>query len=296
MADPELDAVVAALRASPRPADPEGRRARMDAIGARYPLPADIRVEPVAAGGVPAEWTSAPGADPAAAILFLHGGGYMAGSLASHRHVAAQAAQEAGVRTLALAYRLSPEHPFPAALDDALAGYRFLRASGIAAERIALAGESAGGGLALAAAMALRAAGEALPACLWLSSPWVDLALTGASLRTKAAVDPLLQTPYLAELAAAYRGQTDARDPRLSPLYADLSGLPPTLIQVGSSEVLLDDAVRIAGAAGAADVPVTLRIWPQMIHAWHLFHPQLAAGRAALTEAGRFVRGWIAPA
>jgi epsilon-lactone hydrolase len=293
--DTEIDAVQQFLRAQPRPADLAARRARLDSFGRPDALPPDVRVIPVNAGGVPGEWTLCPGGDPGRVLIFLHGGGYMVGSLDSHRHVVARAGREARVRTLALAYRLAPEHPFPAALDDAVAAYRFVLKQGIAPERIALCGESAGGGLALAAALRLRESGDPLPGCLWLSSPWVDLALRGKSLRTKAAADPLIQRLYLSELATSYLNGADPQDPMVSPLYADLHGLPPMLIQVGSDETLLDDAVRLAGAAGSAGVSVTLRIWPAMIHAWHLFFPQLAEGRAALAEAGRFVDAHLAP-
>jgi epsilon-lactone hydrolase len=290
MADDEVDAIRAMLAARPRPADLAERRQRLDGLGAQYALPPDIRVEPANAEGVPAEWTATPGADPTRAILFLHGGGYIAGSIASHRHMIAQAGREAGARTLALGYRLAPEHPFPAALEDTLAGYRYLLAQGFDPGRIAMAGESAGGGLAVAALVRLRETGMPLPACAWLSSPWVDLENTGATMETKAAVDPLISKPYLSELAAIYLHGADPRTPTASPLHADLRGLPPLLIQVGSAETLLDDAVRLAGRAAAADVRVTLQAWPDMIHAWHLFHPQLEAGRLALAEVGAFVR------
>jgi epsilon-lactone hydrolase len=290
MADAEIEVIRGLLAARPRPADLAERRRRLDALGGQYPLPGDVRVEPVVANGVAAEWTSTPAADPTRVVLFLHGGGYISGSLDSHRHMIAQAGREAGARTLALGYRLAPEHPFPAALEDAVAGYRFLLSQGFAPGRIAMAGESAGGGCAVAALVSLRDAGVALPGCLWCSSPWVDLAITGDSIVTKAAVDPLIQKPYLLELAAAYLQGTDPRTPLASPLHADLRGLPPMLIQVGSAETLLDDAVRLAGVAAAADLRVTLQVWPDMIHAWHLFYQQVAAGRRALAEVGAFVR------
>ena len=290
MVNAEIDAIREMLAARPRPVGLAERRERLDGLGAGYSLPADVQVVPVDAGGVNAEWTSTPGADPGRVILFLHGGGYISGSLASHRHMVAQAGREAQARTLALGYRLAPEHPFPAALEDAVAGYRYLLSQGIAPERIAMAGESAGGGLAVAALVQLRDAGMALPACLWCSSPWVDLAMTGGSMTLKAAVDPLIQKAYLAELAAMYLHGADPLTPMASPLHADLHGLPPLLIQVGSAETLLDDAVRLAAAAGAADLRTTLQVWPDMIHAWHLFFPQLDAGRRSLVEAGAFVR------
>ncbi|UYW27582.1 alpha/beta hydrolase [Methylorubrum extorquens] len=289
MAPSDIDVIRVRLAAHPRPADLAERRARVDALAADYALPPDVRVEPIDAHGVPAEWTSTLAADGERVILFLHGGGYVSGSLKSHRHMVAQAGREARARTLALGYRLAPEHPFPAALDDALTGYRFLLASGIAPARIALAGESAGGGLALATALSLREAGLPLPGCLWLSSPWVDLALTGASMESKAAVDPLLGRTYLSELASLYLNGADALGPLVSPINADLAGLPPMLIQVGSAETLLDDSVRLAAVAGAADIAVHLEIWPHMIHAWHLFYQDVADGRRSLASAGTFI-------
>ncbi|KQQ25015.1 alpha/beta hydrolase [Methylobacterium sp. Leaf123] len=290
MAPSDIDVIRVRLAAHPRPADLAERRARVDALAADYALPPDVRVEPIDAHGVPAEWTSTPAADGERVILFLHGGGYVSGSLKSHRHMVAQAGREALARTLALGYRLAPEHPFPAALDDALTGYRFLLASGIAPARIALAGESAGGGLALATALSLREAGLPLPGCLWLSSPWVDLALTGASMESKAAVDPLLGRTYLSELASLYLNGADALGALVSPINADLAGLPPMLIQVGSAETLLDDSVRLAAVAGATDIAVHLEIWPHMIHAWHLFYQDVADGRRSLASAGTFIK------
>jgi epsilon-lactone hydrolase len=194
------------------------------------------------------------------------------------------------VRTLAVGYRLAPEHPFPAALEDALAAYGFLLRQGIAPGKIAIGGDSAGGGLTLAALTRLRDAGKPLPACAWLVSPWVDLQMTGASLADKADVDPLISKPYLEELAAAFLAGADPAGPLVSPLHGDLAGLPPMLVQVGSAETLLDDALRIARRAGAADVPVSVEIWPHMIHAWHLWAAQLADGRRAIAAAGAFIR------
>jgi acetyl esterase/lipase len=295
MPDPEIEAVRKLLAARPRPAGLAERRERLDALGAQYRLPADVRVTPIDAYGVAAEWTEAPDADATRVVLFLHGGGYISGSLDSHRHMIAEAGRQARTRTLALDYRLAPEHPFPAALEDALCGYAYLIAQGIEPRCIAIAGESAGGGLAVAALISMRDAGQALPACAWLSSPWVDLELTGASMAGKASVDPLIQKSYLEELARMYLAGADPRSPPVSPIHADLRGLPPMLIQVGSSETLLDDAVRLTEVAGTADVRVTLEIWPEMIHAWHLFHPLLAAGRRALANVGAFIRGALSP-
>ncbi len=293
MADAEIDVIRHMLKERPRPASLAERRVRLDGLGAQYVLPTDVRAEPVDAGGVAAEWTATPGADPRRVILFLHGGGYVSGSIRSHRHMIAQAGRDAGARTLALDYRLAPEHPFPAALEDALTGYRWLLAQGFAPDNIAVAGESAGGGLAVATLVTLRESGTPLPSSVWLSSPWVDLENGGATMATKADVDPLISKPYLAELAAMYLGGADPRSPLASPLHANLRGLPPMLIQVGSAETLLDDAVRLAAAAGSVEVRVTLQVWPDMIHAWHLFFPQLTPGRRALAEVGTFLRATL---
>ena len=294
MADPEIIAVREMLAARPRPSELAERRRRLDALGSQYGLPPDVRTDAVSAGGVAAEWTETPGADPTRVMLFLHGGGYMAGSIASHRNMVAEAGRQAGMRTLALDYRLAPEHPFPAALEDALAGYRYLLDRGFAPGRIAIAGDSAGGGLTIAALVAIRDRGLPMPGSGWCVSPWVDLEGTGESMTAKAEADPMVQKPYLEELARAYLNGADPRTPLAAPLHADLHGLPPLLIQVGAAETLLDDAVRLAGRAGAADVAVTLEVWPEMIHVWHLFHPQLAAGRRALAAAGRFLREALA--
>jgi acetyl esterase/lipase len=195
------------------------------------------------------------------------------------------------LRALAVAYRLAPEHPFPAARDDALAVWRRLRSEGYPAKQIAVGGDSAGANLTVALVGELKRMGEAPPGCLWLLSPWVDLTMSAATLTSKSAVDPLIQKGYLEDLAKAYVPPgMHRKDPRLSPLYADLEGLPPTLIQIGSAETLLDDAVRFAAAAGEADVSTTLEIWPHMIHAWPLWNAQLEPGRRALGHAGAFFR------
>jgi monoterpene epsilon-lactone hydrolase len=290
MSNPEMQIIRAQLASSPRPVDLAARRARLDALGSRYAIPPDVHIEPVSANGVDAEWTSTPGANPSRVLLFLHGGGYISGSIASHRHMVAEAGREARARTLAVGYRLAPEHPFPAALEDTLSAYHFLLQHGVLPEHIALGGESAGGGLALATLLSLRDAGEPLPACAWLSSPWVDLQQSGVTMQTNAGLDPLIQKPYLDDLAALYLQGNDAVNPLAAPIHADLRGLPPLLIHVGSNETLLEDSTRIAAAAGAANVRVTLEIWPDMIHAFTLFYPQLAMGREALAQVGAFVR------
>ena len=202
-----------------------------------------------------------------------------------------EAGRAGGLRTLAVGYRLAPEHPFPAACDDALTAWRRLRKDGYAANRIAVGGDSAGGGLTLALTGELKRAGEELPGCLWLASPWTDLTMSGATLSSKSAIDPLIHKEYLEELAHAYLpAGMDRKDPRVSALYADLARLPPTLIQVGSAETLLDNSTRFAAAAGVADLEVTLEIWPHIIHAWPMWNARLEPGRRALANAGAFIR------
>jgi epsilon-lactone hydrolase len=223
MADADIEVIRNKLGANPRPAELSERRMRVDALGGQYPIPAGVGVEAADANGVRAEWTTTPEADPARVILFLHGGGYVSGSLGSHRHMVAQAGREAGARTLALEYRLAPEHPFPAALEDAITGYRFLLSRGFTPDQIAVAGDSAGGGLAVALPVSARDAGIPLPACIWCSSPWVDLEATGNSLTAKAAVDPMIQKSYLIELAASYLNGADPRTPLAPPLQAGAS-------------------------------------------------------------------------
>jgi monoterpene epsilon-lactone hydrolase len=289
-----IDAVRALLSAKPRPVGWAERRRRLDEVGSHWPVADDVTLDAVDLDGVPGEWSIVPGSDASRVLMFFHGGGYCSGSILSHRRMVTEAGRAAGMRTLAVGYRLAPEHPFPAAFDDALTAWFFLRKQGIAAARIAIGGDSAGGGLTVALVNRLRDAREELPGCAWLVSPWTDLTMSGATLATKDAVDPLIHKGYLDELADAYLpAGMDRKDPRVSALHADLKGFPPTLIQVGSDETLLDDATRFAAAAGAAAVPVTLEIWPHMIHAWHLWNARLEPGRQALASAGALIRGHL---
>ena len=290
MPDPEIVALRELLAQTPRPTDIGERRLGFDAFAQVFPTAGDILVEKVSANGVPAEWTSAQGADTSRALLYLHGGGYVIGSLDSHRHVTSEIARDLGARTLALHYRLSPEQPFPAPVEDAVAGYRYLLAQGIAPRNIALAGDSAGGGLVVAALVAIRDAGLAQPSCGWCISPWADMEGIGGSMTSKAGDDPIVQKDPLLEMSALYLNGAHPRSPLAAPIYADLQGIAPLYIQVGAAETLLDDAVRLAAVAGAANVPVTLEVWPEMVHVWHLFHPRLAAGRRAITAGARYMR------
>ncbi len=246
---------------------------------AESPLTGDW-IEPVAAG------------HPALGrcILYLHGGAYVAMSAASYRTLTSRLAYAVPARLFALDYRLAPEHPFPAALDDAIAAYRALVASGIPPSRIVVAGDSAGGGLALALLIALRDDGAALPAAAVLFSPWTDLAATGQSVIDNSDSDALFFGTAISRTARHYLGDTPANTPLASPFYADLAGLPPLLFQVSDTEVLLDDSRRVAEKAGRAGVPATLRIWHGLPHVWQFFAAILPEGRDALKEAATFVR------
>jgi acetyl esterase/lipase len=291
MAQSEIDAVRALLRSKPRPVGWPARRKRLDEVGTVWPVADDVEFTAVDVEGVPGECSIIPGSDASRVLMFFHGGGYCSGSIQSHRRWVTEGGRAAKMRTLAVAYRVAPENPFPAACDDALTAWRFLRNQGIDAAKIAIGGDSAGAGLTLGLIGRLRDANEELPACAWLISPWSDLTMSGSSLVSKAEIDPLIHKEYLNELADAYLpAGMDRKDPRVSPLYADLRKFPPMLIQVGSNETLLDDATRLAARAGAADVAVTLEIWPNMIHAWPLWNAHLEDGRRAIANAGAFIQ------
>jgi acetyl esterase/lipase len=290
MAHSEIDAIRTLLSSKPRPVGWSERRQRIEEVGSAWPAADDVTLGAIDCDGVPGEWSLAPGSDPSRVLLYFHGGGYCSGSILSHRRLVTEAGRATGMRTLAIGYRLAPEHPYPAAHQDAMTAWRFLRRQGIAADRIVVGGDSAGGNLTIALINRLRAAGEDQPACAWLLSPWTDLTMSGAALDTKDAIDPIIHKGYLGELADAYApAPIDRKDPLISPLFSDLHGFPPTLIQVGSAETLLADATRFAAAAGAADVDVTLEVWPHMIHAWPLWNAKLEDGRRALARLREFI-------
>jgi len=265
-------------------------RASFAAFMSAYDYDKSIKSEPVMVGELKAEWLTAPGADPARAILYLHGGGYVIGSIETHRALAARLSQASGSRVLLLDYRLAPEHPHPAAVEDAVAAYRWLLDKGVSPKKIALAGDSAGGGLTAAALVAIRDAGLKMPAAGVCISPWVDMEGIGESMTTKAAEDPLVQKDGLVQMAAAYLSGKDPKTPLAAPIYADLHGLPPLLIQVGTAETLMSDSTRLADRARAAGVDVTYRPWDNMVHVWHLFASALDEGQRGIEEAGQFVR------
>jgi monoterpene epsilon-lactone hydrolase len=271
-------------------------RFEYDEIANSHSLPNDVSYQPVDANGVSAEWICGPKlSDDNSAILYLHGGCYTSGSVDTHRDLMTRLSIAASVRVLGLNYRLAPEHPFPAAVEDTMTAYRWLLAIGIEPSRIALAGDSAGAGLALAATITIRDGGLPLPSAVACISPWVDLAVTGASMEAKAGEDPIVSRDMLLGWGKLYLGDNDARTALASPLYGDLSRIPPLLIQVGSAEVLLDDARRLADKASAAGVDTTLEIWPEMIHVWHTFAAILPDGRRAIERIAKFVQTRLDP-
>jgi phosphinothricin tripeptide acetyl hydrolase len=293
--NPQLDRVMEQYRELARAArearGPAEVRAALDRHFGAFPSAGAVKCEPVSAGGVKAEWISAPSADRGRVILYLHGGGYAAGSIASHRELGARLSKAAEARCLVADYRLAPENPFPAAVEDATAAYKWLLDDQhCRPERLAIAGDSAGGGLTVATMVALRDGRTPLPAAAACISPWVDLEATGGTAESNANLDPLVSREVLQMFTGMYLGDRDPRTPLASPLYADLHGLPPMLIQVGSGEVLLDDAKRLAERARAAGVKVELEIWPDMPHVWHWCAPVLDDGQRAIEKIGEFVR------
>lgn len=292
MSQQQLDTLLQMMKAQPIAQAPSlaEQRAGFEQMAAMFPVDADIKREPVTANGVKAEWVSAPEADPGRAILYLHGGGYVIGSINTHRSLAARLSRAAKARVLVIDYRLAPEHPFPAAVDDSVAAYRWMLAQGLKPSRIAVSGDSAGGGLSAATLVAIRDAKLPLPAAGALLSPWVDMEGIGASMTSKDSVDPMVHKEGLLGMAKAYLGGQNPRSPLAAPLYADLTGLPPLLIQVGTAETLLDDSSRLAERAKKAGVNVTYEPWENMIHVFQLFAPMLDEGQQAIEKIGAFVR------
>jgi monoterpene epsilon-lactone hydrolase len=251
---------------------------------------APVTCERVSAGGADGEWISPANASEDKAILYFHGGGFRIGSVASHRELIAQIALASGCRVLAINYRLAPEHRFPAALNDALAAYDWMLGQGLNPGDIAFAGDSAGGNLVLAAMLSLRERGLPLPVSAVLMSPWTDLAATGSSYATRAEADPIHQRPMILALAKNYLGgEGDPCDPLVSPLYADLAGLPPLLIQVGDRETVLDDSVMFAEKARAAAIDVNLEVWDGMIHVFQMFGAELPEAHRAIASIAGFL-------
>ncbi len=290
MSHPGIDAICSLLgdRAT-RPQTVQERRDSLEALAGAAPPPPGVAVEPLTLAGRPAERVTPEQVDGPGEILYLHGGAYTSGSLNTHRALCGRVALASGRPVVALDYRLGPEHPFPAAVDDAVAAAEELAAS-LDGAPIAVAGDSAGGGLALATLVALRDRGRVAPAAGWLISPWADLTQAGATYETRVDVDPMLRREGLDQAAREYLGDGDPTDPLASPLFADLGGLPPVRIDVGDAEVLLDDSVvaghRIEEAGGTAQVVV----WPEMIHVFPAFPGELVPeADECLTAAGAFL-------
>jgi acetyl esterase/lipase len=292
MPSPEIQNVINMLRTNRpdgEPPIPEAR-AMFENLSSLFPVAPDVAIEQVDAGGIPGQWITPPGVDADRVLFYLHGGGYTVGSVNTHRSMIAELARAAGVRALGIDYRLAPEHPHPAAIQDACSAYRWLVNSGVDASRVAIAGDSAGGGLTFATLISLRDTGDTLPACAVTISPWTDLEGTGESRTTRAEADPMIDGTRIGEHGRYYAPDGDLRAPTVSPLYADLSGLPPTLIQVGDAEVLLDDSTRIAARLEEAGVDVTLEVADEMVHVWHFFHAVAPEAKAAIEGAGAFIR------
>ena len=268
----------------------EGRRRSFERMIDGFTIDVPAKYSRVNAGGVTAEWVTAEGASDSRVVLYFHGGGYIIGSPRTHRPMLAELSHASGARVLALDYRLAPEHPFPAPVEDSVAAYRWMLNEGYDPARIAVAGDSAGGGLTVAMMVQARYVGLPTPGAGVCISPWVDMEGLGDSMETRAEADPMVMKEGLLLSAKTYLGGNDPRAPLAAPLYADLRGLPPVLIQVGDAEVLLDDSTRLAGVAREAGVEVQMEVWDDMIHVWHLFAPILPEGKQAISQAGEFIR------
>lgn len=280
------------LAALPEPEDDsfEGRRINLEEQLARLPMVEGVTAAAAAIGHIPAQWLVSADIASDLVVLYFHGGGYCMGSSRTHQSLVSYLAKGLQAKALMIDYRLAPEHPFPAALEDAVTSYQWLLSQGHSPRNVAIAGDSAGGGLAVATLLRLKEKKIALPAACICLSPWVDLSASGQSYQTKSQDDPLVQKDAILELADAYLDGRNRQTPLASPIFGDLSGLPPLLIQVGSAEVLLDDARRLSANAEAAGVEVVLEVWEEMIHVWQLFSAMLPEGRKALEGAVDFIR------
>jgi monoterpene epsilon-lactone hydrolase len=297
MSKQQRDAIDAALRAAPfDPNQSTAEHRKMFDGFALQPYPADVTAAEVTLGGVGGVELTVDGHAPDNTVLYFHGGGYVAGSARTGTHLAAELARRTGGRALSVDYRLAPEHPYPAAVDDGLAAYAGLLESGASPGRVLLAGDSAGGGLAVATLLAARERGLRQPAAVAVFSPWADVTCSGASMRSKDGTDPLFSYAAMGWYAGRYIPNGDRSAPLASPVFASLEGLPPLLIQVGSHEVLLDDAVRLAANAGRDDVDVTLQVAPEGTHVFQLHFGALDEADEALDEVARFARRHYRPA
>jgi epsilon-lactone hydrolase len=268
-------------------ADIEAARQGLEALSALTPVAPDILVEKTNIDGIPSEWVTAPNALEDRVFLYLHGGAYIMGSCNTHRYLASKLSRSTEARVIVPEYRLAPEHPFPAALEDAVRVYRWLISSGCSPDKIVIGGDSAGGGLTLATLLSLRDAGDPLPSLAVLLSPWTDMEGTGESMETRASFDPWLSPEATRLTPSLYIRDLDPRHPLVSPIYADLTGLPPMIVQVGKDEILLSDSARLVDRARAAGVEVDFKIWDDM---WHVFQTfSIPEGQQAVDEIGEFV-------
>ena len=296
MPNAQLDAVIEMLSSRDSLENPtvEDSRERFEQFARAVGGDTPASVRRVDADGVPADLVSAAGASSGKAILYLHGGGYVIGSSATHGELARRLSVAAEADVLVIDYRLAPENPFPAPVEDAVTAYKWLIGQGCDPGGVAIAGDSAGGGLTVATLVSLRDQDLPLPACGVCISPWVDMEGLGESMNSRASLDPMVQREGLVGMADTYLNGADPRTPLAAPLYADLNGLPPLLIQVGTSETLYDDSTRLAERAEAAGVETCFESWEEMIHVWHLFAPMLDEGQRAIERIGEFVRAQTA--
>jgi len=292
----DLESIIAGFRAMQsgwgEGTTPAEMRADFEEWCERFPDDREASITRVSAGGVPADQIEVAGVATSRVVLYLHGGGYSLGSARAYRGLGKRIAFAARARVVIPDYRLAPEHVFPAAVEDAVASYRWLLAKGVEPQQIAVGGDSAGGGLALALLVSLRDAGAPLPACAVLLSPFADLECRGESYTARAELDPIVSREMGLGMGKAYVGDREPSDPLASPVNAALAGLPPLLIQVGSREVVLDDARRIERHAREAGVLAKLDVWPGMVHVWHLFASALAEGQRAIEDLGSFIERW----
>jgi acetyl esterase/lipase len=297
----EFEKLKTAIAAAASQSGSSGQRFDVEAMRATaraspWPIPADCRTQAVEVGPVPCHWVQAPKSDPDRRLLYLHGGGFVAGGFGSHGSHAARLSAATGCTVLFPEFRLAPEHPFPAALDDAGRAYRWMLAEGPMgpgpAARVFVGGDSGGGGLTFSLLLALRDGAEPLPVAAFSFSAVTDLTCSGESMKTRAASDLLVNPELVPQAAALYYGAADPSGPLLSPVFGDPSGLPPLFLQVGDAEVFLSDSVRFAERARRAGVEVTLEVWPEMFHGFPLWAPVLPEGQAALEHVGRFVRAF----
>ena len=298
MSAEQRQALEAVLRQNSFPADSDisEQRRLLKELVAGQPLPPELTVTPATLGGLPVAEITIAGIEPRHVVLYFHGGVYVLGDAFQAADLAAQVGRRTGARVFSVDYRLAPEHPFPAAVDDALAAYEALLRDGTAPADIVFAGESAGGGLAVATLVNARDHGLPLPAAAFVMSPYADLTLAGATLDTKGAADPLLSRESLAARVPDYTAGQDPALGLISPIFADLTGLPPLIIQAGTHEVLLDDAIRLARQAATADVDVTLDITAGVPHVFQTFYPMIDEAGAALDRAGQLLSAHLASA